>query len=157
MKITGLRVMTLLSGALKKIIRRKKLKTITLERFCYHPEGTLGVLRFDSQTFYSIERPWKNNAVSFSCIPEGTYQTRWRKSPKFGETWEIQDVPNRTYILIHAANYAKDVHGCIGLGTYLMGDKIAVSQSRIAVGLFEKLTRETEWQLEIKNAPFAGL
>ena len=92
-----------------------------------------------------------------SCIPEGTYQTGWRKSPKFGETWQIEDVPNRTYILIHAANYPKDVHGCIGLGTSLMGDKLAVSQSRIAVGLFEGLTKESEWQLEITHAPLAGL
>jgi hypothetical protein len=66
-------------------------------------------------------------------------------------------VPNRTYILIHAANYPKDVHGCIGLGTSLMGDKLAVSQSRIAVGLFEGLTKESEWQLEITHAPLAGL
>ena len=133
------------------------MKTICLERFCYHPKGTLGVITIDSQRFYTIERPWLDNAANVSCIPEGTYQTGWRKSPKFGETWQIEDVPNRTYILIHAANYPKDVHGCIGLGTSLMGDKLAVSQSRIAVGLFEGLTKESEWQLEITHAPLAGL
>lgn len=133
------------------------MKTIVLERFCYHPEGTLGVIRLDGDLFYSIEKPWLDNARSVSCIPVGTYQTGWRKSPKFGQTWQIEDVTDRTYILIHVANYPSDVHGCIGLGTYLMGDRIAVSQSRKAVTRFEKLTKGLEWQLEIKNAPLAAL
>ena len=133
------------------------MKTIVLERFCYHPEGTLGVIRLDGDLFYSIEKPWLDNAKSVSCIPIGTYQTGWRKSPKFGQTWQIEDVTDRTYILIHVANYPSDVHGCIGLGTYLMGDRIAVSQSRKAVRRFEKLTKGLEWQLEIKNAPLAAL
>jgi len=133
------------------------VKTIVLERFCYHPEGTLGVIRLDGDLFYSIEKPWLDNARSVSCIPVGTYQTGWRKSPKFGQTWQIEDVTDRTYILIHVANYPSDVHGCIGLGTYLMGDRIAVSQSRKAVTRFEKLTKGLEWQLEIKNAPLAAL
>ena len=133
------------------------MKTIVLERFCYHPEGTLGVIRLDGDLFYSIEKPWLDNARSVSCIPIGTYQTGWRKSPKFGQTWQIEDVTDRTYILIHVANYPSDVHGCIGLGTYLMGDRIAVSQSRKAVTRFEKLTKGLEWQLEIKNAPLAAL
>lgn len=133
------------------------MKTIVLERFCYHPEGTLGVIKLDGDLFYSIEKPWLDNARSVSCIPIGTYQTGWRKSPKFGQTWQIEDVTDRTYILIHVANYPSDVHGCIGLGTYLMGDRIAVSQSRKAVTRFEKLTKGLEWQLEIKNAPLAAL
>ena len=30
---------------------------IILERFCYHPEGTLGVLTVDDVEFYTVERP----------------------------------------------------------------------------------------------------
>jgi|TARA_R110002033_G_scaffold16434_1_gene45558 hypothetical protein len=157
MKTAGQKVLMLLSGILKKINRRRKLKTITLERFCYHPEGTLGVIRVDGELFYSVEKPWLDNAPNVSCVPEGTYKTGWRDSPKFGETWHIKDVPNRTYILIHAANYPTDVHGCIGLGMQLMADRIAVGHSRKAVNAFEKLTKGSEWQLIVTHAPLAGL
>jgi len=132
--------------------------TLTLERFAYHPEGTLGSIMVGEQRFYSIERPWLDNAPNISCIPEGTYETGWRESPRFGETWHIQSVPARTFILIHVANYPKDVQGCIGLGMSLMGDKIAVSSSRNAVKLFEDLTKEIgDWSLKVSHAPYGGL
>ena len=131
---------------------------ILLERFAYHPSGTLGSLTLYGERFYSIERPWKNNSPNVSCIPEGSYPVVWRTSPRFGLTWHITDVPDRTHILIHVANFPEDVQGCIGLGTDLMGDKVAVSSSRIAVERFEELTKdEEEWQIKIGNAVFAGL
>ena len=90
----------------KKVV--KEVTTLTLERFAYHPEGTLGSIMVGEQRFYSIERPWLDNAPNISCIPEGTYETGWRESPRFGETWHIQSVPYlRTFILIHVANYPK--------------------------------------------------
>lgn len=130
---------------------------IILERFCYHPSGTLGVIEHNGVKLFTIERPWLDNAANVSCIPEGTYQARWRESPKFGFTWELQDVPERTYILMHVANYPKDVQGCIGLGTTLMGDKIAVGNSRVAIKSFEAITKDTSWNLVIKHAPLAAL
>ena len=132
--------------------------TYTLERFAYHPEGTLGSISVGDQRFYSIERPWLDNKPNISCIPEGTYPVAWRKSPRFGETWHIQNVVNRTYILIHAANFPKDVEGCIGLGMSLMQDRIAVGSSRDAINLFESLTKtEEEWQIKVTYSTFAGL
>lgn len=130
---------------------------IELNRFAYHPEGTLGVIDFYGERFYTIERPWLDNAANVSCIPEGSYEVTWRTSPRFGETYHIQDVKDRTYILIHAANFPKDVQGCIGLGTSLMGDRVAVSNSRKAVARFEDLTRDISWRLLVKNAPLAAL
>jgi len=133
------------------------VQKVLLERFCYHPKGTLGVIKLDSETFYSVERPWLDNAPNVSCIPEGTYQMGWRDSPRFGETWHVKDVPERTYILIHAANYPDEVHGCIALGQYLMANRIAVSNSRLAVDRFEELTKGTEWELIVTHAILAGL
>jgi len=130
---------------------------IELRRFAYHPDGTLGVIEVAGERFYTIERPWLDNKPNVSCIPEGKYRMGWRESPKFGETWHVKDVAERTWILIHAANYPKDVQGCIGLGTGLMGDRIAVSNSRKAVDQFEKLTRDIEWRLIVKHAPTAAL
>ena len=130
---------------------------VELKRFAYHPEGTLGVIDLAGDRFYTIERPWLDNAPNISCIPEGSYLTGWRDSPRFGETWHVKDVEDRTWILIHAANYPKDVQGCIGLGTGLMADRVAVSNSRKAVAHFEKLTRDLEWRLIVKHAAHAGL
>ena len=130
---------------------------IDLKRFAYHPKGALGVIDYSGERFYTIERPWLGNTVRISCIPEGVYNMGWRESPKFGETWQVQDVQNRTYILIHTANYAKEVQGCIGLGMGLMGDRVAVSNSRKAVAKFEEMTRDVEWRLNVLSAPFAAL
>lgn len=130
---------------------------IELKRFAYHPEGTLGVIDVQGERFYTVERPWLDNAPNVSCIPEGNYEVAWRDSPRFGETYHIKDVQDRTYILIHVANFPKDVQGCIGLGTGLMGDRVAVSNSRKAIAKFEELTRDTSWRLIVKNAPLAAL
>ena len=130
---------------------------IRLDRFCYHPNGTLGVIDLEGERFWSIERPWLDNAPNISCIPTGTYGLGWRVSPRFGETWHVKDVPDRTHILIHVANYSKDVQGCIGLGTSLMGDTIAVASSKNAVKRFEELTEGLDWQLVIVNVTYAAL
>ena len=69
----------------------------------------------------------------------------------------LEDVPGRTYILIHAANYASDVQGCIGLGTSLMGDRVAVSNSRKAVAAFAEPTQGESCQINISDALYAAL
>lgn len=130
---------------------------ITLERFAYHPEGTMGIIKHEGETFYTIERPWMNNEPYISCIPEGEYKMGWRQSPRFGETWHIKDVPDRTHILIHAGNYPVNFHGCVGLGTALMGDRVAVANSKLAVSAFEKLTKDREWSIQIAFANHAAL
>ena len=130
---------------------------IVLQRFCYHPNATLGVIKLHDKTFYSVERPWLDNQVSVSCIPTGEYELGWRESPRFGQTWHVQDVPDRTYILIHVANFAKDVEGCIGLGMDLMGDTVAVSNSRAAVKKFEEMTIGASWTLRVEDSPLAAL
>ena len=133
------------------------MKTINLERFCYHPSATLGVIQVDSERFYTVERPWLDNKPNVSCIPVGTYEMGWRESPRFGETWHVKDVPDRTHILIHVANFSRDVQGCIGLGMSLMGDTVAVSESKKAVTRFEELTKGVEWELKVENAAYAAL
>jgi hypothetical protein len=135
----------------------KSKMDITIERFCYHPKGTLGVCTVAGETFYTIERPWLDNAPNVSCVPTGSYSMTWRESPRFGWTWMLEDVPGRTYILIHAANYASDVQGCIGLGTSLMGDRVAVSNSRKAVAAFDELTQGGSCQIHISDVLHAAL
>jgi len=83
----------------------------------YKRGGTNGTLTFNGHfVCFTIELPWKENKQNSSCIPEGIYELRSRTSTKFHNHLEILDVPNRSYILIHPANWPKELHGCIGLG-----------------------------------------
>lgn len=51
-----------------------------------------------------------------SCIPTGTYKALRHVSPRFGETFQLQDVPGRSEILFHKGNIDDDTHGCILVG-----------------------------------------
>lgn len=64
----------------------------------------------------TLELAWKNNAQQVSCIPAGTYQVVKRHSPKYGYHFHIQNVPNRSWILIHHGNYHTDILGCVLVG-----------------------------------------
>ena len=59
----------------------------------------------------TLERPWKNNQRGISCIPAGFYECRRVKSPKFGDTFQVMHVPNRSEILFHKGNLEDDTHG----------------------------------------------
>lgn len=108
-----------------------------LTRFAQLEKETIGRLDYDGKSYWTVERPWKNNAPFESCIPDGNYVLRRRDSPKFGKNmWEVSDVPGRTHILIHVANTSRDVVGCIGLGTSLYGDLSGVGASRNAITAF---------------------
>ena len=100
----------------------------------YHPEGTNGELLLNGERVcYTIELPWKNNEHQISCIPEGKYELKKRWTERFGRHFILQDVPNRSYILIHAANDAlKEIKGCIASVTNLTG-KGKGTQARLAL------------------------
>lgn len=72
-------------------------------------QGTFGELVLDGgPALKSVELPWRNNATGASCIPVGRYRCELVNSPRFGRVYEVRDVPGRTNILIHAANFAGD-------------------------------------------------
>jgi len=81
----------------------------------YFPDGTNGEFFFNgARVCSSIELPWKNNQHRISCIPEGKYELTKRYSQRFGWHLLVNNVANRSYILIHAYNDAlKESKGCI--------------------------------------------
>lgn len=83
-----------------------------------HDKPTYGVLlRDDGVPFaLTLERPWLSNMKNRSCIPEGRYVAKRHVSPRFGETFWVQDVPGRSEILFHKGNIDDDSHGCILVG-----------------------------------------
>jgi hypothetical protein len=81
----------------------------------YFPNGTNGVLLHNNKRVCdSIELPWLDNKQRVSCIPEGRYELTKRYSQRFGWHLLVNNVVNRSYILIHAYNDAlKESKGCI--------------------------------------------
>ena len=113
-----------------------------LVRFKQSKDVTIGRLEHEDIYFYTVERPWLDNTPNVSCIPDGTYIVGRTNSPRFGENmWEVLDVPGRTHILIHVANYPHNVKGCIGFGTGVFGDLSGVTSSGNAI---ERFYRETD-------------
>mgnify|MGYP001610832386 CR=1 FL=1 len=106
---------------------------ITIKRISYLIEGTFGVLLEDNVPFsLTAELPWLANLPKKSCIPCGTYICKRAHSPKFGDTFEITKVPNRSNILFHKGNVPKkDSKGCILIGERfeMIGTNVAVVAS----------------------------
>lgn len=109
----------------------------------YNKTSTLGDLVFVNDhdyvvgRFKTLELPWRNNNFQISCIPEGEYKVIPRWSEKFKNHFHILDVPNRTYILFHVANYTRELMGCVAVGMRfgdIDGDGIVdVLDSRLAM------------------------
>ena len=71
---------------------------------------------------YTMEKPWKDNEVMISCVPDGVYDLIPCESPKFGSTYYLENkglnvslcgCTKRTHILIHKANMESELLGCI--------------------------------------------
>jgi len=81
--------------------------------------GELDVFSDDDNLIYTcktLELEEDINAVRDDCIPKGTYKVVRRFSEKYKNHFHILDVPNRSYILIHSANYSRQLLGCIAVG-----------------------------------------
>ena len=114
--------------------------------------GTFGVLIADGIPFaVTVERRWNGNRSGESCIPPGRYKAvRCRRSaeygyadsPKFGDTFVIEDVHGRNQILFHRGNIDDDTHGCIIVGEQFdrLNGEPAVLASAKGFGEFLALT-----------------
>lgn len=120
---------------------------------------TMGVLSFQTpvEDFVrqTIERPWiplpgaRGGACGRSCVPPGEYQLVRHNSEAHPNTWALVnpelDVihwedPNkplaRCLVLIHAANYARELRGCIAVGSSRAVDSEGlhmVTSSKLAI------------------------
>ena len=131
---------------------------IVIERYDYGDKQTIGKLFLldDHNTilsqYWSLELPDKNNKKRVSCIPEGEYIAIKHKSPRFKDCFWIQDVPNRSEILIHKGNFYFDILGCILIGSDLRdlnkdGLQDVVSSSKSVLELFNAVKQD---RIELK-------
>ena len=100
---------------------------VILNRFFGDDKQTLGTLTVQNtkELFVckTLELGWHDNANNTSCIPEGEYNCKWTRSNRLSTaaghdvfTYEVLNVPNRSGIRIHSANYFYQLLGCIALG-----------------------------------------
>lgn len=138
----------------------------------YTPSATFGRLylskdNLDKPFCHSVERAWKDNLPNISCIPEGTYRIRLHDSPKFGRCYYLENTKlevslngntKRTHILIHAANWAHQLQGCIALGRDIaeFPQGRGVTASKATMRRFQKRLKGQPAYLTIKDAKSCG-
>ena len=99
---------------------------ITLERHSHNKFGTFGTLKAGEFTCCTVEQDWENNNPNVSCIPNGTYKLETHDSPRHGGCLILvnEDLgigrhrgdAKRFGCLIHKANLASQLEGCIAPG-----------------------------------------
>jgi len=133
------------------------VKIFTIKRIAYIQDGTFGVFLNENNIPFALtlEREWLKNQRGISCIPDGVYICSRIASPKFGNTFEVKNVPNRSEILFHKGNLSDDTHGCILVGEQFepIGNKTAIISSTKGYGEFlNKLKDDNHFELKIKKA-----
>jgi len=97
-------------------------------------KGTFGVLKIDGVAFcVTLEPPWNKNKKNISSIPKGVYSCKKITSIRYGETFEVQGVPNRSNVLFHAGNVTRNTKGCILLAQYfgkLSGNRAVLNSGK---------------------------
>lgn len=116
---------------------------LNLVRDTFQDNLTFGKFYFNDEFLGdSLELPWKDNAENISCIPEGIYQIRYSEKHRIGELYfyEILDVPNRTYIYIHVANFTSQILGCIAAG--IRDNNCVLESKKTLANMFQIVGKE---------------
>lgn len=129
-------------------------------RHSYADTETMGKLTLPARELQTIERPWIHDALAGSkpfesCVPDGIYDLVPHSSKSRPNTWALvnpalkvyhyeSDIPKgmhgRYACLIHVANWAHDVVGCIGPGLKrkVLNGKLAVTSSEDAMSIIRE-------------------
>ena len=125
----------------KSTISNSNNINLLLLRDTFTDESTIGELFVNGERFCdTLELPYRDNQRSISCIPTGEYKVRLRL-PRESATRHyihllVKDVKDRSHILFHRGNTAKDSRGCILVGQGTQQD--IVYNSTLAMDLLIK-------------------
>ena len=103
---------------------------LTVVRTQFGKDATNGILLVDGifECFTLEDQYQEVKVMHETCIPEGTYDIKFRTVGGFHDKYKkrygndhygmlhLQDVPNFTYILIHAGNTDEHTSGCLIVG-----------------------------------------
>lgn len=131
------------------------IPTVRLIRVEESNEGTFGNLIICSQAFcVTLELPDLLNERNVSSIPEQQYICMRVRSPQFGETFEIINVPGRSHVLFHAGNVVKHTEGCVILAQYfgkLHGDRAVRNSGKTFKEFMEIMKDVNIFSLTVKE------
>lgn len=131
------------------------MKILELIRLEESEQGTIGILKIDKIVFcYTLEPTDKLNKSNESSIPAQQYICERVFSSKFGGTFEILNVPNRSHILFHAGNIQGDTLGCILLGETigkLKGNRAILNSGKTFKKFLDLLSDEDRVHLTIRE------
>lgn len=121
---------------------------LSLNRRIFTDRSTIGDLFYRGDAFsQAIElSSRKGDEKGLLAIPAGRYKVKLLHSPKFKRIMpRLIDVSGREGILIHPANRAEELDGCIAPGIYTEKMPDFVSSSRVTFQkLFDLLEAEKE-------------
>lgn len=139
---------------------------ITLTRNFENSYCTMGRLLIETSSWHTVERPWVQGpglagARGLSRVPVGRYRIEKHSSESFPNSWALVapllgvwhwpweiptgTVEGRSTILIHPANYASELAGCIapgkerGIGA---GNRLGVFRSRDAMNEINQILKQ---------------
>ena len=110
-------------------------------RDTFSEKSTIGRLFLNGEWLCNtLELPYRNNQKSISCIPAAEYKVRLRTAKESATRnylhLLVQDVKDRSHILVHIGNFPKDTKGCVLVGIGAEQDR--VNNSRLAMELLVK-------------------
>jgi len=118
-------------------------------------DGTFGVLKINKEVFcVTLEPPDIENARNISSIPAQQYVCRRVDSPRYGDTFEICDVPFRTNVLVHPGNQVIHTQGCVLLAQHfgkLRGDRAVLNSGNTFRAFLSRMTMHNTFHLTIKE------
>ena len=127
---------------------------ITLARFAYFSDRTLGIMNAEGMHFATLE-PVRRTEGKPRCIPLGSYEAETFISKKAkGKTFKLAKVPDFSDVLIHIGNTPFDTRGCILIGMAFAETKndFRIVRSTEAMEIFRRITaHEDRITVEIRE------
>ena len=131
------------------------MKRMIIKRIAETDDGMFGVVVDGITPFaLTLENMWLNNTRNLSCIPAGEYRCERVNSPRFGDTFEVMNVPDRTHILFHKGNTEDNTKGCILIAEEFgyLNKKTAILSSSKGYGEFmQRLEGLDSFTLKIED------
>lgn len=131
------------------------MRIVELIRLEESDTGTIGVLKIDKRVFcMTLEPADRVNKPNISSIPAQQYVCVRDVSPRFGETFQVLDVPDRSDVLFHSLNVVEETEGCIGLGQHvdkLRGQRAILNSGKTFKRFMRAMIGEDRFHLTIKE------
>lgn len=125
---------------------------LTISSVTHNPIGDETIHQVDYAPIYTLENPLRATDKD-NRIPAGEYKCVPYSGAKYKNVYHVQNVPNRSAILIHWGNTEKDTEGCILLGNRVgeINGAPAVLDSRKCFERFRELIGQNEFILIIED------